>query len=367
MIPAGDLKRTYARLGREIDAAVSQVLAGGWFVLGERLSGFERDFAAYCGVEHAIGVGNGTDAIALALRAVGVGSGDEVVTTPFSAAFTALAVSQIGAVPVFVDVEAARLALAPARIEAALTPRTRAIMPVHLYGQPADMGAILAVARAHGLAVVEDAAQAHGARYQGQRVGALGDAAAFSFYPSKNLGAFGDGGAVTTDDPALAERVRRLRDGGQSSRYRHEVQGVNSRLDEIQAAILAVRLAHLDADNARRRQIAARYSAALSSRGDADISPPTVADDVEHVFHLYVVRTAERDRLAAALAQAGIGTAVHYPTPIHLQPAYGGAARAGEFPAAERAAEEVLSLPIYPELTDAEVETVATALAEIRL
>ncbi len=362
MIPFGDLRRTYARHQAEIDAAVGAVLASGWFILGQRLAAFEADFAAYCGTAHAIGVNSGTDAIALALRAVGVAPGDEVVTAPLSAAFTALAVDQIGATPVFADIDARRFTLDPAAVAAAITPRTRAILPVHLYGQPADLDPILAVARAHGLAVVEDAAQAHGARYRGQRVGGLADAAAFSFYPSKNLGAFGDAGAVTTHDPAIAERVRRLRNGGQSARYRHETLGVNSRLDELQAAILAVRLRHLDADNARRRAIAARYTAALA--GAPGITPPAAAADCEPVFHLYVVRAADRDALAAALAARGVETAVHYPTPIHRQPAY--AARGiGPLPRAETAAAEVLSLPIFPELTDAEVDAVCAALAAV--
>jgi dTDP-3-amino-3,4,6-trideoxy-alpha-D-glucose transaminase len=372
MIPFGDLGRTYRRLQGEIDAAVGSVLGGGWFILGACLAEFERDFARLCEVDHAIGVGNGTDAIALALRAVGVGPGDEVITAPLSAAFSALAISQIGAIPVFADIDPAYFTLDPARIEAAITPRTRAILPVHLYGQPADMDAILAIARLRGLAVVEDAAQAHGARYRGHRVGSLADAAAFSFYPSKNLGAFGDGGMVTTDEPAIAHRVRLLRNGGQSTRYRHEILGVNSRLDELQAAILGVRLRHLDADNDRRRAIAARYTAALT--GVAGIVPPAVASQVEPVFHLYVVRAVDRATVAARLDAAGIETAVHYPTPTHRQPAYaelvtggaGGGRPAADCPEADRAAREVLSIPIYPELTDAEVDGIAAALAGLR-
>jgi len=359
-VPFGDLARTVARLRPEIDAAVADVLDNGWFVLGAQVEAFEGAFAAHSGAAHAVGVGNGTDAIALALRAVGVGPGDEVVTSPLSAAFTALAISQIGARPVFADVDADTLTLDPASVEAAITPRTRAVVPVHLYGRPANMDPILAVARARGLAVVEDAAQAHGASYRGRRIGTLADAAAFSFYPSKNLGAFGDGGAVTTDDPDVAARVRRLRNGGQTTRYNHVERGVNSRLDELQAAILSVRLRHLDADNARRRAVAARYDAALA--GVPEVVGPAPAGDSLPVFHLYVVRSPDRDGLAGRLAAAGIGTAVHYPTPIHLQPAYGGAARAGELPVAEAAAESVLSVPIYPELDEAEVAAVAGAL-----
>jgi dTDP-4-amino-4,6-dideoxygalactose transaminase len=362
VIPFGDLGRTVARLRPELDEAVSEVLASGWFILGPRVAAFEARLAAFLEVGHAVGVGNGTDAIALALQALGVGPGDEVITSALSAAFSALAVNQIGARPVFVDIDPARFTLDPGQVERVIGPRTRAILPVHLYGQPADLDPILALARTHGLRVVEDAAQAHGARYRGGCVGGLADAAAFSFYPSKNLGAFGDGGAVTTNDPEVAERVRQLRNGGQSSRYHHDVLGTNSRLDELQAAILTVRLASLEEDNARRRAIAAHYSAALA--GQAAVVPPAVAAEVEHVFHLYVLRTGDRERLAAALAAAGVGTAVHYPLPIPLQPAYGGPQNAGRFPEAERAAREVLSLPIYPELTDAEVGTVVQALAE---
>jgi dTDP-4-amino-4,6-dideoxygalactose transaminase len=361
VIPFGDLGRNYRRLRDEIDPAIAGVLADGWFVLGQRLATFEDAFAAHCETGHAIGVGNGTDAIALGLRALGVGPGDEVITSALSAAFSALAISQIGAVPVFVDIDPRRFTLDPVLLEAAITPRTRAIVPVHLYGQPADMDTILGIAAQHGLAVVEDAAQAHGARCRDRSVGSLADAAAFSFYPSKNLGAYGDAGAVTTDRPDLAAQLRQLRDGGQSSRYHHELQGVNSRLDELQAAILTVRLRHLAADNARRRDIAARYSAALA--GSETVQAPWVAPDVAHVFHLYVVRAASREALAERLRRAGVATAVHYPMPIPLQLAYGGPSGAGQFPEAERAAHEVLSIPIYPELTDEEVERVATALA----
>lgn len=359
-IPVGDLARTYARLKPEIDAAVGRVLQSGWYILGREVAAFEEAFASYLGVAHAVGVGNGTDAIALGLRALGVGRGDEVVTSPLSAAFSALAISQIGAVPTFADIDPRRMTLDPAALEAAITPRTKAVMPVHLYGQPADLDGILDVARRHDLRVLEDCAQAHGARYRGRRVGGWGDAAAFSFYPSKNLGAFGDGGAITTDDPAVAERLRQLRNGGQSARYVHRLVGVNSRLDEMQAAILGVRLAHLDRDNARRRSIAACYDAALA--GSTWLVPPWAAPEVESVYHLYVLRTADRAGLRARLAAAGIASDVHYPTAIHRQPAYAAHFHAGQFPEAERAAAEVLSLPMVPELTDDEVERVAAAL-----
>ena len=358
-VPFGDLGRVYLRHRTEIDAALAEVLASGWYVLGRAGEAFEAAFAAYCEVGYAVGVGNGTDAIELALRALGVGPGDEVISSPLSAAFTALAISRIGAIPVFADLAPGSGNLDPAAVEAAITDRTRALLPVHLYGQPADMDALLAIGRARGIPVVEDAAQAHGARWRGRRVGSLADAAAFSFYPSKNLGAFGDGGAVTTDDPALAERLRMLRNGGQSARYAHDILGVNSRLDELQAAILSVRLRHLDADNARRRAIAARYTAALA--GKAGIRPPALDPDAEPVYHLYVIRSGARDALAARLAELGVGTGLHYPTIIPEQPAYA-FLDAPPCPEAARAAREVLSLPIQPELTEAEVERVVRAL-----
>lgn len=360
LIPVGDLARTYARLKPEIDAAVGRVLQSGWYILGREVAAFETTFASYLGVGHAVGVGNGTDAIALGLRALGVGPGDEVITSPLSAAFSALAISQIGAVPTFADIDPRRMTLDPAAVAAAITPRTKAVMPVHLYGQPAEMDPILVLARKHGLKVLEDCAQAHGARYRGRPVGGWGDAAAFSFYPSKNLGAFGDGGAVTTQDPAIADRLRQLRNGGQSARYVHSLVGVNSRLDELQAAILGVRLDHLDRDNARRRAIAACYDAALA--GSTRLIAPWTAPDVEPVHHLYVLRTVDRTGLKARLAAQGIASDVHYPTAIHCQPAYAARFRSGQFPEAERAADEVLSMPLVPELTDEEVERVAAAL-----
>ncbi len=363
MIPAGDLRRVYQARQEQFDAAIAAVLAEGRFILGRRLELLEEGFAAYCESAWAIGVGNGTDAIALALQACGVGPGDEVITTAFSAAFTALGIQMAGARPVFADIDPRRFTLAPGELAARLSPRTRAVVPVHLYGQPADMAPILDFARRHGLAVIEDAAQAHGARYQGRRVGSLGHAAAFSFYPTKNMGAFGDAGMVTSSDPEVARRVRLLRDGGQSTRYCHELLGVNSRLDELQAAVLLLRLEHLEADNARRQTIAALYAASLA--GQDAVRPPWGADDCEHVYHQFVVRSGERECLAAGLAARGIETAIHYPTPIHLQPAFGGEARRGECPQAERAAREVLSLPIYPELGDEEIATVAKALAEV--
>ncbi len=310
-IPMGDLGREYGRLRSEIDAAVERVLRRGWFILGEEGEAFEAAWASYCGVDHAVGVGNGTDALHLGLRAAGIGPGDEVIVPALTAAFTALAVSLAGATPVFADIDPKYYTLDPAAVEAAVTPRTAAVIPVHLYGCPADMQPILEIARRHNLLVLEDAAQAHGACYQGKRVGGLGDLAAFSFYPSKNLGAYGDAGAVVTDDAVLAEKVRALRHGGQRGTYQHDLLGTNSRLDEIQAAILRTKLPHLDAWNQRRRALAARYDAGLD--GFEDLALPAVPGDVEHVYHQYVVRTPLREALHDYLAGARVKTGVHYP------------------------------------------------------
>jgi dTDP-4-amino-4,6-dideoxygalactose transaminase len=361
-IPLGDLRREYDRIHTEIDQAIERVLRRGWFILGEEGEAFEAEWADYCGVTHAVGVGNGTDAIHLALRAAGIGRGDEVIVPALTAAFSALAVSMAGATPIFVDVLPQRYTLDPAAFAAAITPRTAAVMPVHLYGCPADMAPILEIAREHGLLVLEDAAQAHGARYQGARVGGLGDVAAFSFYPSKNLGAYGDAGAVVTDDAALAARVRMLRHGGQQRTYEHELLGVNSRLDEIQAAILRVKLPHLDAWNRRRRTLAAHYHAGLGS-SDGGTAPgltlPSEPDGVEHVYHLYIVCTALRDSLREYLVGAGVTPGVHYPKGVHRQEAYAFLGyQPGSCPHAEKAAAEVLSLPVFPQLSNHEVSKV---------
>jgi len=361
-VPFGDLRRTYMRHQTEFDNAVRRVLKRGWFVLGEELAAFEAEFARFCETGHAVGVGNGTEALQLALMAAGVGPGDEVITTPLTAAFTALAISATGATPVFADVNPHTGTVHPPAVEAAITSRTAAIIPVHLYGQPADMAPLRAIAERHALFLLEDAAQAHGARYKDHAVGMLGHAAAFSFYPSKNLGAFGDGGAVVTADAALAERVRMLRNGGQRSRYVHVLRGINSRLDELQAAILRVRLRYLPEDNERRRAIARRYSKGLAGTG---LTLPVEASYAHHAYHLYVVRSPLRDDLAATLRAQGIGTGVHYPTPLHLQEAYralGG--RSGDCPVAEQMAAEVLSLPLFPELADTDVQRVVTVVGE---
>jgi dTDP-4-amino-4,6-dideoxygalactose transaminase len=360
-VPFGDLRRESDTLHDEIHAAIERVLRRGWFILGEELAAFEAEYAAYCGADHAVGVGNGTDALQLILEAAGIGPGDEVITSPLTATFTALAIARAGARCVFADVEPDGLTLDPAAARAAITARTAALMPVHLYGQPADMEALAELARQHGLLLVEDACQAHGARFQGRRTGSqlparARHAAAFSFYPSKNLGAYGDGGMVVTSHADLAGRVRILRHGGQTRRYQHDLLGTNSRLDELQAAILRVKLPHLDAWNRRRRQIAGAYSAGLAG---TSLILPVELPGREHAWHLYVVRSGQRDELRQVLAERGVGTEVHYPIPAHLQAAFAHLGYSpGTLPVAERAAAQVFSLPMYPYLTDAEAAQV---------
>jgi dTDP-4-amino-4,6-dideoxygalactose transaminase len=363
MIPFGDLHRTVRRHHEEVAARMDAVLERGWFILGQELEEFEAAFAAYLGVRHVIGVGNGTDAIALALRALGVQPGDEVITSPLSAAFTAMGIVQAGAVPVFADVNPVTCNLDPDTAAAVMGPRTAALMPVHLYGRPAPMDAFRELADRHGIAVIEDAAQAHGAWYGGARAGSIGDAASFSFYPTKNLGAYGDAGAVTTGSDDVADRVRRMRDGGQDAKYSHVELGVNSRLDELQAAVLNARLPHLDGENARRAEIAARFSAALKGAWPALKVVGQPDDTTVSSHHLYVVRAQDRVHFAEHMARSGVATAVHYPTPLHMQPAFtAGAAATGSLPHAERAATEVISLPSFPELEEHEVDTIVEAL-----
>jgi len=345
----------------EIRGAIDRVVASGRFVLGPEVEAFEGEFAAAMRAPHAVGVGTGTDAIALILRALGIGPGDEVITTPLSAAYTSLAVMMTGARPVFADIDPVRLTIDPDRIARAIGPRTRAILPVHLYGQPADMTAIAPLAATHNLAIVEDCCQAHLATAAGRPVGTIGVAGAFSFYPTKNLGAFGDGGAVVTRDAALAERIRRLRNGGQTDRYRHESAGVNSRLDEIQAAILRARLPRLAAWTSRRRSLAAAYRRAL--RG-APVDVPKECD-AGHVYHLFIVRSRARAALQARLAAAGIETLIHYPVPIPRQPALAGTEPA-DCPVAADVCDELLSLPLYPSLADADAARVAAAVQDTR-
>jgi len=347
---------------RDVAAAIDRVIERGWFVLGPEVEAFEAEFARASGAAHAVGVGNGTDAIALTLRALGIGAGDEVITSPLSAAFSALAVMMTGARPVFADVDPDRLTIDPRRIEDAVSPRTRAILPVHLYGQAADMPAIERIAVKHGLAIVEDCCQAHLAACNQRPVGTMGLAGAFSFYPTKNLGALGDGGAVVTNDRALADRLRRLRNGGQSSHYRHDEFGVNSRLDELQAAILRARLAHLPRWTARRRAIAARYRRQLDGV-DAALVRVLPECDAGHVYHLFAVRSRSRAALQQHLAAQGVDTLIHYPIPLSRQGAFGGTAPAA-CAEADRACAEVLSLPLHPALADGDVDAIAATVKE---
>ena len=341
----------------DVRAAIDRVVARGWFVLGPELEAFEQEFAAACGAAHAIGVGTGTDAIALALRACGVGPGDEVITAPLSAAYSALAVMMTGARPVFADIDPVRLTLDPRATDAAVTSKTRAIMPVHLYGQPADMDAIVDVASRRRLIVVEDCCQAHGATCGGRPVGSFGIAAAYSFYPTKNLAALGDGGAITTSDAAVAARLKRLRNGGQTDRYHHSEFGVNSRLDEIQAAILRARLPWLAKWTGQRRHLAADYRARLA---DTLVAVPPECDP-GHVYHLFPILSSDRDGLQARLKARGVETLIHYPVPIPRQPALQTEAPS-QCPVADRVCDQVLSLPLHPGLTPAAVHEVASAL-----
>lgn len=368
-IPFGDLSRQHNALRTALEAAVSRTLASGWYILGAEVSAFEQEFAAYCGASHCVAVASGADALYLALAALGIGPGDEVITVANACTYQVAAILQTGARPILVDIDPATHNLDPNMLDAAITPRTRALMPVHLYGRLANMPAILAIAAAHDLAVIEDAAQAHGAWLpnaagQPQRAGTWGTCGCFSFYPTKNLGAVGDGGAVVTQDTAIADRLRRLRQYGWSSKYiTSEPGGRNSRLDELQAAMLRVKLPHLESWNAARRERAAWYAELLA---DTPLELPT--DEPGHVYHLYVVTTDQRDDLRAFLTAAAIGNDIHYPLPTHLQPAYGDGRtslypqRNGLLPHTEQQTQRILSLPLYPELTRAEVERVAEAV-----
>lgn len=361
-IPFLDLHAAYVELKDEIDAAMSRVASSGYYILGPEVEAFEAEWADYCGTSHAVGVGNGLDALELSLRALGIGEGDEVIVPSHTFVASWLAISAAGARPVAVEPAPQTYNIDPDRIAAAITENTKAIMPVHLYGQPADTDPILAIAREHGLAVVEDAAQAHGARYKGTRIGGHGDVACWSFYPGKNLGAMGDAGAVTTNDPDLAERLRLLRNYGSRKKYSHELKGKNSRLDPIQAAILRVKLQHLDAWNERRRAIADIYRSGLSSTA---LTLPDVPNWADPVWHLYVVRCADRDGLQSRLADAGIGTLIHYPVPPFLQEAYKDCGiDPAEFPLAETLCTEILSLPIGPHLSPNDAMKVVEVVGE---
>ncbi|HKQ05063.1 MAG TPA: DegT/DnrJ/EryC1/StrS family aminotransferase [Blastocatellia bacterium] len=355
-----DLRAAYLELKDELDAASLGVFDSGWYILGQEVRAFEAEWAAYCGVKHCVGVGNGLEALQLILRSYGIGAGDEVIVPSNTYIATCLAVSAVGATIVMAEPGARTYNLDPARLEAAITRRTKAILPVHLYGQPAEMEAINEVARRHGLKVIEDAAQAHGARFKGRRAGALGDAAGWSFYPTKNLGAYGDAGAITTDDDDLAAQLLVLRNYGSREKYYNDVKGVNSRLDEMQAALLRVRLRHLDEWNTRRAKIAALY---LESLRDAGVSLPLVAEGAGPVWHLFVVRCQRRDALQQHLREQGIQTLTHYPVPPHLQPAYADLGlKAGTYPISEAIHREALSLPIGPHLSADDARRVVEAV-----
>ena len=355
-----ELHTSYWESRNEIDAAIKRVLESGTYILGEEVEAFEQEFATYCEARHCVGVGNGLDALHLALLAVGVGSGDEVIVPSNTFIATWLAVGQCGAVPVPVEPMELTYNMDPSRVEAAITARTKAILPVHLYGQPAELNSILAIARRRSLRVVEDAAQAHGARYRGRRVGAHGDAVAWSFYPAKNLGAYGDGGAITTDDAEVATRIRMLRNYGSREKYVNPVRGFNSRLDALQAAVLRVKLRRLDRWNDVRRTIAMQYLAALAG---TDVKVPVVPQWAEPVWHLFVIRSRHRDQLRDHLNAAGIDTLIHYPIPPHLQEAFADLGyKKGAFPVSEAIHDEVLSLPMGPHLTGEKVESVVEAI-----
>ncbi|MBI3537983.1 MAG: DegT/DnrJ/EryC1/StrS family aminotransferase [Chloroflexi bacterium] len=362
MIAFFDLTKQYISIRDELDAATARVMQRGMFILGPEVSTFEKEFAEYIGAQFAIGVGSGTEAIHIALLALGIGAGDEVITVPNTAVATVAAIELTGARAVLCDVRADSMLMDVEKLARAITPRTRAIIPVHLFGQSADLDPILEIARAKNIFVLEDCAQAHGAMYRGKRVGAYGQIAAFSFYPTKNLGAYGDGGAIVTNDAQLAERVNLLRQYGWKERYTSAIKGMNSRLDELQAAILRVKLLHLDAWNAARRERAALYSELLKT-----VTLPREMPYGQPVYHLYVVQSQKRDALAAHLKARGIGTAIQYPETIHLQPAYDNLGyRRGDLPVAEKLAREILSLPLYPELSLDDVRAVADAVNQFK-
>lgn len=361
-VPYLDLKAQYRGIKNEIDAAISNVLESSQFVLGNEVAQFEQEFAAYCGGSECIALNSGTSALHLALLAADIGPGDEVITVSFTFVASVAAILYAGATPVLVDIEPRSFTMDPGAIEKSITPSTKAIMPIHLYGQTADMDPILEIARRHNLVVIEDAAQAHGAKYKGRPAGTIGDIGCFSFYPTKNLGAYGEGGAVTTSNPEYAKKVRMLRDWGQDRKYHHVLRGFNYRMEGLQGAILRVKLGHLESWTQRRRTVAQTYNGLLAN---FDIQLPVEMPWAEHVYHLYTIRAHDRDDLQKTLLNEGIQTAIHYVEPAHLQPAYSSCVRlAGSLAQSERAAREVLSLPMYPELSDVQVETVATAFAK---
>jgi len=362
-VPFMDLKAQFQAVRDEVLPAMEEVAADAAFILGPRVAEFEEAFAAYTGANHCVAVNSGTSALHLALLAAGVGPGDEVITVPMTFVATSWAISYCGATPVFVDVDATTYTMDPNQVEARITPRTKAILPVHLYGQPADLGPLLYIGRRHGIPVIEDACQSHGATYRDHPVGSIGQSGCFSFYPGKNLGAFGEGGAVVTNDVAKAARMRTLRDHAQPTRYVHNEIGFNYRMDGLQGAVLRIKLNHLPDWDARRRDLAVRYRDRLA---DLPLGLPAVGPNRTHVWHLFVVRHPDRDRLRAALADRNIQTGLHYPTPVHLQPAYSHMGyQAGDFPVTEAIARECLSLPLFPEMTDEQQDAVVEALADV--
>jgi dTDP-4-amino-4,6-dideoxygalactose transaminase len=361
LIPCANPKAQYLAHKQEIDDAVNRVIQSGWYILGNEVRAFEEEFATYLGVKHCVGVGSGTEALHLALVACGIGHGDEVVTVSHTAGATVAAIELAGAKPVFVDIDPVTYTMDPDSLKKEITSKTKAVIPVHLYGHPAPMEEIFAIAKEHNLYVIEDCAQAHGATFRGKRVGSFGDMACFSFYPTKNLGALGDGGAVVTDNQELAEKARLLREYGWAERYVSHVPGWNSRLDEIQAAILRVKLNYIDTDNAVRARLAKSYCDGLTGISSSLVLP-TVRGDNRHVYHLFVIRVRDRDSLFNFLREKGIGAAIHYPVPVHRQPAYD--RFWGKLAQTERVAKEILSLPMYPELTEDEITSVVDAIRE---
>jgi dTDP-4-amino-4,6-dideoxygalactose transaminase len=365
LIPFLDLKAQYRQIKPQLDAAVARVIESAHFVLGPEVAAFEERFATYCKVKHCCAVNSGTSALHLALLAAGIGPSDEVITVPMTFVATTAAILYIGAKPVFVDVDPITWTMDPALIETAITSRTKAILPVHLHGLVADMDPIMAIARRHGLVVIEDAAQAHGAEYKGRRAGSIGDLGCFSFYPGKNLGAYGEGGAVVTGQPELARRISLLRDWGQDAKYSHVVAGYNYRMDGIQGAVLNVKMDYIESWTEARRSIAAQYDQLLAKLPFARPRPPGFS---RHVYHVYAVGLSRRDEAGKALQEAGIGTGIHYPVPVHLQRAYANLGyRAGDFPVTEKLADQFLSLPIYPELRPEQVAEVATQLEKVAI